>query len=258
VRTRSDPVQVGCSGWDYPAWRGRFYPADLAEDRWFEWYASRFDTVELNATFYRLPSSVTVERWASRAPQGFTYAVKVGQFGSHRKKLRDPDQWLPTHVERMAPLGDALGPNLVQLPPRWHRNVERLDEFLHTAGQMPTPSDGRAIRWAIELRDRSWLHDDVFETLRRHGAALCIHDLLDGHPWDLTTDWTYLRFHGPHATDAPYRGRYTGRRLHAVADRIEAWLDRGIDVCAYFNNDDQAFATRDATWLRDRLRGASA
>ncbi|MGZ4706096.1 MAG: DUF72 domain-containing protein [Acidimicrobiales bacterium] len=241
-------ARVGCSGWDYPHWKGAFYPSELSRDDWFGRYASEFDTVELNSTFYRLPSTGTVDRWAEQAPAGFVYAVKLGQYASHRKKLKDPQQWLANHIDRAEHLGAALGPTLVQLPPRWHRDTGRLDEFLAA-----TRGHGR---WAVELRDPSWLHPDVYEVLRRHGAALCLHDLLADHPWELTTDWTYLRFHGPDATDAPYRGRYTGRRLGPIARRLERWLVDGVDVYAYFNNDDRAFATVDAAWLRDRLRAA--
>ncbi len=250
VPTSRARARVGCSGWDYADWRGSFYPAGLHADEEFGYYASCFDTVELNSTFYRLPDVSTVDRWARRAPAGFTYAVKLGQYASHRKKLRDPHQWLPNHLDRMAHLGPALGPTLVQLPPHWHRNVDRLDQFLAAAG--------RDHRWAVELRDPTWLHDDVFETLRRHGAALCIHDLVPDHPWELTADWTYLRFHGPHASEAPYQGRYTGRRLAPVAARLRDWTAQGIDVFAYFNNDQQAGATRDAAWLRDRLSDAAS
>ncbi|HEY3485729.1 MAG TPA: DUF72 domain-containing protein, partial [Ilumatobacteraceae bacterium] len=189
-------ARIGCSGWSYRDCRGRFYPEGLPASQWFASYAEQFDTVELNATFYRLPGESTVERWREQAPPGFCYAVKVGQFGSHRMKLRDPSSWLTKHLDRVCRLGDALGPNLVQLPPRWRRDTARLDEFLSVA---PT-----TIRWAVELRDPSWLHDDVFEVLRRHGAALCIHDLLEDHPWELTTGWAYLRFHGPDAINRRY------------------------------------------------------
>ena len=126
-----------------------------------------------------------------QAPAGFTYAVKLGQFGSHRMKLRDAATWLPNHLDRVDRLGDHLGPTLVQLPPRWRRDVGRLDEFLSAA-------PGR-LRWAVELRDPSWLHDEVLDCLARHGAALCIHDLLPDCPWVRTTDWAYVRFHGPEA-----------------------------------------------------------
>ncbi len=109
----------------------------------------------------------------------------------------------------------------------------------------------------MELRDPSWVHDDVFSCLQRHGAALCIHDLLADHPWERTTDWTYVRFHGPNAREHAYLGRYTGRRLRTVAERLGQWLDDGTDVWAYFNNDFHGHAVTDATWLRDRLAPAA-
>jgi uncharacterized protein YecE (DUF72 family) len=217
----------------------------LPQREWFAHYASLFDTVELNNTFYRLPPPETVDAWAAQAPAGFAYSLKLGAFGSHRMKLRDAQSWLPNHLERAARLGAALGPTLVQLPPRWRRNVERLDEFLGVAP--------RSMRWAVELRDPSWLHDDVYETLRRHGAALCLHDLLPGLPRVLTTDWTYVRFHGPNALTEKYVGDYGGRRLWRSADRMGAWLDDGDDVFAYFNNDYGGAAARDAQWLQRRF-----
>jgi uncharacterized protein YecE (DUF72 family) len=240
-------TRVGCSGWSYKDWRGLVYPADAPARTWFSIYAQRFDTVEINNTFYRLPAATTVEGWAAQAPEGFCYAVKVGQFGSHRMKLRDAASWLPRHLERAELLGPHLGPNLVQLPPRWQRNVERLDELLTVAP--------RSIRWAVEVREPSWLHDDVYEVLARHGAALCIHDLLADHPWERTTDWTYLRFHGPAALEAKYQGRYGPRRLRRVADRLGPWLDEGTDVYAYFNNDYEGNAPVDAETLRRQLEG---
>ena len=241
----SGAVAVGCSGWSYDDWRGVVYPPGLPARRRFDWYAEHFDTVELNATFYRLPSRATVEGWARQAPPGFRYAVKVGRYGTHNKKLTDPGGWLARHLDRVKRLGATLGPNLLQLPPRWRRNPARLDEFLAVA-----PAD---LRWAVEFRDASWLHDDVYEVLARHGAALCIHDLLPGHPWERTADWTYLRFHGPHAASSPYAGRYTGRRLRPVAERLGQWRDAGVDVFAYFNNDIGGHAFTDAAWLADRL-----
>jgi uncharacterized protein YecE (DUF72 family) len=243
-----------------------------------------FDTVELNTTFYRLPAASSVDRWAGQAPAGFVYSLKLGAFGSHRMKLRDAASWLPNHVERAGRLGASLGPTVVQLPPRWRRNVERLDEFLSVADGLPVQADGlpvqadglpveadgvpathtpsgsataapgpRRLRWAVELREPSWLHDDVFDVLRRHGAALCLHDLLPDHPWVLTADWTYLRFHGPEALQRKYWGRYGGRRLWRTADRLAGWLADGYDVYAYFNNDHEGHAAEDARWLRGRL-----
>ena len=249
VTERGRPY-VGCSGWNYKDWRGVVYPEKLPQRRWLDHYATLFDTVEINNTFYRLPPPSTVEAWREQAPEGFTFALKLGQFGSHRMKLRDAVTWPPNHLDRVERLGPKLGPTLVQLPPRWRRNVERLDEFLTAC---PTH-----LRWAVELREESWLHEDVFEVLRRHGAALCIHDLLANHPWERTTDWTYVRFHGPNALEVKYWGRYGGTRLWRTADRLAGWLDEGCDVYAYFNNDWHGHAVEDARWLRDRLGAAPA
>lgn len=237
-------IRVGCSGWQYDDWRASVYGGTPRRE-WFARYTRLFDTVELNSTFYRLPSESTVDRWAAAAPAGFLYAVKLGAFGTHRKKLRDARTWLPRHVARVERLGAGLGPTLVQLPPHWRRDPARLDDFLSVAP--------RTLRWAVELRDPSWLHDDVFAVLADHDAALCLHDLLPDHPWLLTAGWTYVRFHGPRAREAPYRDRYTGRRLRPVADRLAAWRDAGIDVYAYFNNDTGGAAVSDAFWLRGRL-----
>jgi len=238
-------VRVGCSGWVYRDWRGIVYPKELPSRDWFGAYAERFDTVELNTTFYRLPPATTVEQWAAQAPTGFVYALKLGQFGSHRMKLRDAATWLPNHLDRALRLGAAMGPTLVQLPPRWRGNPERLDEFLSVAP--------RTVRWAVEVRDPTWLHDDVFAVLERHRAALCIHDLLEHHPWIRTTDWTYVRFHGPNALHEKYVGRYGGRRLWRAADRVAAWAEQGVDAYCYFNNDFHGAAVADAEWFRARV-----
>ena len=129
------------------------------------------------------------------------------------------------------------------------RNVERLDEFLSTAP--------RTIRWAVELRERSWLHDDVFGVLRRHNAALCIHDLLERHPFELTADWTYVRFHGPDAIEHPYHGSYGEAQLGRWVDRLGPVLDGGRDVFVYFNNDWYGHAVTDAAFLRDGTHNAN-
>ncbi|MBW3574711.1 MAG: DUF72 domain-containing protein [Actinobacteria bacterium] len=245
----SGVARVGCSGWVYKHWRTVIYPPSLPQRRWFEHYASLFATVEVNNSFYRLPTEAAVEGWAGQAPPGFVYALKLGAFGSHRMKLRDAASWLPNHLDRLDRLGEHAGPTLVQLPPRWRRNAERLDEFLSVA-----PASRR---WAVEVREPSWLHDDVYEVLHRHGAALCIHDLLADHPWELTADWTYVRFHGPRATEHAYQGRYGPDGLFWMAERLTDWLGQGRDVYAYFNNDEAGFAVEDARWLAERLHRSS-
>jgi uncharacterized protein YecE (DUF72 family) len=164
-------------------------------------------------------------------------------------KLKDSASWLPNHLDRTQRLGKAEGPTLVQLPPRWKRNVERLDEFLATARDLGGPDR----RWAVELRDPTWLHDDVYATLEKHATALCLHDLLADHPWITTTDWTYVRFHGPDALEVKYFGLYGPERLAEPARAMQRWLADGLDVYAYFNNDWHGHAVTDATWLRNAL-----
>jgi uncharacterized protein YecE (DUF72 family) len=238
-------ARVGCSGWSYRDWRGIVYPENLRPNQWFEHYATMFDTVELNNTFYRLPTVHAVEQWAAAAPEGFVFALKLGAFGTHRKKLRDPLSWLPNHLDRAQRFGPSIGPNLIQLPPRWRRNAARLDEFLSIA---PT-----TMRWAVELRDPSWLHEETYDVLRRHKAALCVHDLLPDHPFMLTTNWTYVRFHGPNAISRPYHGAYGACLLEPWASRLRGELDAGHDVYCYFNNDYYGHAVTDALWLRSTL-----
>ncbi len=240
--SRRGRARVGCSGWSYEDWRGIVYPDDLPAGQWFAHYATMFDTVELNNTFYRLPTAQAVEQWAAAAPENFLFAFKLGAFGSHRKKLRDAASWMPNHLDRAGRLGDHLGPTLVQLPPRWRRNTARLEEFLAI---LPT-----SMRWAVEVRDPSWLHDDIYDVLRRHDVALCIHDLLADHPFLLTTNWTYVRFHGPNAIEEPYRRAYGARRLRPWATRLSNELEAGHDVYCYFNNDYDGHAVTDARWLR--------
>lgn len=230
-------LRVGCSGFHYPHWRGDLYPAGLPASRWFEHYARRFDAVELNNTFYRLPTARAVAGWRAQAPPGFLFAVKMSRFATHLKRLLDPRPVLRVFLRRMERLGPSLGPVLVQLPPGWRPELERLDAWLSVAP--------RRLRWAVEVRDRRWLGPDLYALLERHGAALVIHDRLPRHPRRLTCGWTYLRFHG-----SGYQGSYSSQALSAWARRIAAWLEQGIDVHAYFNNDLGGHAPRNALALR--------
>lgn len=230
-------LRVGTSGWQYDDWRSRFYADDLPKKRWFHFYARHFDTVEINNTFYHLPEASTFDDWREAAPRGFCYAVKYSRYGSHRKRLRDPEQHLDAFAERVARLRSTLGPVLVQLPPNFKVDPERLDTFLAAA-------PGRW-RWAVEFRDPSWLDDAVYAVLERRRAALCIHDLLDDHPRRVTAGFVYLRFHGK-----DYGGSYSPQRLTAEARRIRGWLADGLDVYAYFNNDRGGRAVLNAQQLR--------
>ena len=153
---------IGTSGYQYDDWRGRFYPSELPKSAWFAYYAEHFDAVELNATFYRLPEAATFERWRAAAPEGFRYALKFSRYGTHLKKLKDAADTIGLFIARARLLGSSLGPILVQLPPRWDVNVDRLEAFLEAAPKQ--------YRWAIEFRDPSWLCEQVYALLRKHGA----------------------------------------------------------------------------------------
>jgi uncharacterized protein YecE (DUF72 family) len=241
--SRRGELRVGTSGYQYPHWAGDFYPDDLPGRRWFDHYAERFDSVEINNTFYRLPEPEVFDRWRERAPAGFRFALKYSRYATHLKHLKDPEEPLERFLERAERLGSRLGPILVQLPPHWRADPERLDAFLRLAP--------RRHRWAVELRDESWLRQEVYEVLRRRRAALVIHDLIDRHPDELTADWTYLRFHG-----RSYGGSYSHQALSARARCIRRWLRQGRDVYAYFNNDVGGHAPRNAAQLRRYVEGS--
>jgi uncharacterized protein YecE (DUF72 family) len=238
-------LRVGTSGFHYNHWRGIFYPRDLAQSAWFGHYAQRFDTVEINNTFYHLPSASAFDSWKRQAPPDFIYALKFNRYGSHWMRLKNPRATIGNFLKAARRLGEFLGPILVQLPPHWSVNAARLDGFLAVAP--------RALRWAVEFRNPSWLCDEVYSVLERHKAALCVHDIIKDHPRILTADWTYLRYHGER-----YSGSYSHQKLAAEAGWIRRQLATGKDVFAYFNNDAQGFAVSNAADLsRYVLRGKS-
>ena len=240
-------LRIGCSGWVYKDWRGPFYPPTVKDRDRLEYYASRFDTAELNASFYRLPSEAAVQGWARRAPEGFVFAWKVSRFITHNKKLRDCAESVALVFGRMALLGRAYGPALIQLPPQLRRDDQRLTDFLALL-----PGDGRHV---VEFRHDSWYAPEVFAILRRFGAALCISDHHAAPaPWEVTAAFAYVRGHGP---GGRYVGRYPEAELAAWAQRIGGWRAEGRDVYAYFDNDVKSAAPFDALVLK-RLGAAQS
>lgn len=230
-------IRIGTSGYQYPHWRGVFYPEDLPKKKWFAHYRANFDTVEINNTFYHLPEAETFDAWREAVSAPFCYVLKFSRYGSHLKCLKDPESTIGAFLERATRLGPTLGPILVQLKPNWSRDLERLRAFLAAA---PATQ-----RWAIEFRDPSWLCSESFDLLREFNAALCIHDMLSDHPREVTADWVYLRFHGDH-----YSGSYSHQFLSAQARRIQAYRQKGLDVYAYFNNDMEGYAVQNAQALK--------
>jgi len=236
------PVRIGCSGWVYKDWKGDLYPEDLPQRRWLERYAEVFDTVEVNNTFYRLPSVAAVESWAEETPADFVFSIKGSRYTTHVKRLISFERYSERFFERIQPLVSAgkLGPVLWQLPGNYHRNDERLAAALECLRDRPG-------RHAFEFRHASWFAADVYSMLREHNAALVIGDDPE-RPFqerELTADWTYLRFH---RGSAGRRGKYSSNELVPWRRRIAAWRAR-TEVYVYFNNDWSGYAPRNALEL---------
>jgi uncharacterized protein YecE (DUF72 family) len=239
-----EPVWVGCSGWSYHDWREAFYPQELPQSRWLEYYASVFDTVEVNATFYRLPTVNAVASWVSRTPDGFRFAVKGSRYLTHIRRLRDLGQGVERFWQPLEPLRESgkLGPVLWQLPPDFPCDPVRLQATL------------RALPPALhcfEFRHPSWFTEEVRELLASRGAGFVIaHDARRELPQaGPAAGIAYVRLH---YGERGRRGNYSGAELARWGRRIAAWRARS-EVFAYFNNDWSAYAPRNALTLRGRL-----
>lgn len=231
------PILIGTSGYVYESWRGVFYPEGLAKSHWLAHYARAFPTVELNATFYRLPTEAAVDRWRESTPAGFVFACKGSRFLTHMKKLTDPGPGIERYFERIRRLGAKLGPILWQLPPQMDRlDLPRLEGFLQRL-----PGD---LRHVFEFRSAAWYTDETADLLDDHGAAFCEHDLLEEAPPRPTGRLRYLRFHG---ATAKYRGRYGKAALAPFARRL---VEGPEPAFAYFNNDPEGHAVLDALDLQ--------
>jgi uncharacterized protein YecE (DUF72 family) len=233
-------VRMGTSGWYYKHWRGRFYGDELAPIDMLPFYAGQFDTVEINNTFYALPSLETAQKWREKTPPGFVFAIKASRFLTHLKRLLDTGEGLRKFFEIIESLGEKAGPILFQLPPRWRANADRLSNFISA---LPTN-----YRYAFEFRDPSWFSPVIYDILRNRNIALCITNRKDeDSPAELTADFTYIRFHG----GAPStHGKYESATLSRWASTIDDWRSRLDAIYVYFNNDWEGFAIENATELR--------
>ncbi len=233
---------IGTSGWVYRHWRERFYPRGLPQSRWLEYYAAQFPTVEVNNSFYGLPAADVFRGWRERTPRDFAFAVKASRYITHVKRLRSASQPVRTFVHRARNLGQKLGPVLFQLPPRFPRDLARLDEFLRTLPQ--------TLRPVMEFRDPSWHVREVFELLDRRGAAYCIMVAPTLKCERVVTGGIlYVRFHAP-GSAGPSFGR---RRLREWAAHITELMPKAREGYVYFNNDAQGAAIEDARILRELL-----
>jgi uncharacterized protein YecE (DUF72 family) len=241
---RDRSIRIGCSGWNYKSWKDEFYE-DKPARLWLEHYARFFDTVEVNNTFYRLPLATSVAAWVEQTPPGFLFTVKASRYLTHIKRLTDMDGGVQRFYERIDPLlrSPKLGPVLWQLPASFRRDDERLAYALE---RLP---EGRH---CLEFRHASWFTEPVYELLRGRGAALVIGDRPEVKSFQarvFTAPWTFVRFH---YGSRGRRGNYSERELEEWARRFEEWSSE-VEIFAYFNNDWEVFAIRNALWLKRRL-----
>jgi uncharacterized protein YecE (DUF72 family) len=238
-------IYIGTSGWSYDHWQGILYPERTAGPKRLGYYLQRYGTVEVNNTFYRWPREETFASWKEQVPAGFAMTIKAPRGLTHSKKLNEPEVWIERISNGVAQLGDRLAILLVQLPPQWGSNPERLKYFLQ---QMPD-----WIKVTVEFRHPTWHTDEIFALLEAHNAAYCI---MSGAelPCILraTAPFVYVRFHGPDQHHL-YAGSYADEDLRWWADRIREWHAQGLDVYGYFNNDGYGHALRNADTLKSFL-----
>jgi uncharacterized protein YecE (DUF72 family) len=241
---RKGNIHIGTSGWHYKHWKGTFYPPDIKESQQFEAYLRYFDTVELNNSFYMLPSIKTFGNWRKATPPGFIFAVKASRYFTHMKKLivdKASIRKFFTHVNK---LEEKLGPILFQLPPKWKVNAERLKDFI---AALPN-----GYRFTFEFREHSWYNDEVYTILKENNCAFCIYEL-EYHlsPLEVTADFVYTRLHGP---GKKYQGSYKEATLKEWAHRCKQWQKNGKDVFIYFDNDQEGYAAFNAIRLKELVK----
>jgi uncharacterized protein YecE (DUF72 family) len=237
-------IHIGTSGWSYEHWKGSFYPKDLKSADWLEHYAQHFSTVEINNTFYRIPSTTTVQNWYTRVPQQFLFAVKASRYITHQRKLQDCRHTLSFFYESIAEFKDKAGPILFQLPPFFRKDKDRLRDFIHLLTD--------TYSYTFEFRHASWYTDEIYEILSEKNVALCITDLHGQlSPEIATANFTYIRLHGPQNT---YRGSYGLAKLKPWKKKIEQWVNSKTSVYCYFDNDEKGYAPKDALLLQKLLK----
>jgi uncharacterized protein YecE (DUF72 family) len=235
---------IGTSGWSYDGWRGLFYPEGVPKKQWLGWYATQFQTTEINGSFYRTPSLEAVRAWRDQSPKDFLFAWKASKFITHWKRLGKNSvnsiALMQTRLEALAP---KVGAVLFQLPPHFSKDCARLASFLE---MLP-----RHYPYAFEFRHQSWYHDEVFDLLRKHDVSLCLSDHHDAPaPWEVTAQHVYIRGHGP---GGRYKDNYPAATLRSWARRIARWREQRRPVFVYFDNDQKSAAPADARRLLDML-----
>ena len=236
-------VFTGTSGWSYDHWSGSFYPDGLPHKDWLVYYARHLHSLEINNSFYHLPDKKVLQQWYETVPDNFVFTAKASRYITHMKKLKDPKTSVAAFFDRISVLDDKLGPIIFQLPPHWGFNPQRLEEFLCILST--------DYRYAFEFRDHSWHNSQTLDLLKKYNAAFCIYEL-DGFlsERDVTTDFVYVRLHGPNGA---YQGCYDSRTLAGWAGAFSTWSAQGRDIYCYFDNDEEGYAARNALTLQSML-----
>ena len=244
MKEKKGSIYIGTSGWNYSHWQPAFYPEGMPSSQWLDYYRKQFSTVEINNTFYQLPSVRALQTWKESVGPDFIFFFISNWYITHMKMLKDPGNSLSRFFKRIEVLGGKGGPVLFQLPPRWRVDVDRLRKFIGMLSKTGT--------YTFEFRDTSWWTEDVYEILRESNGAFCIHDLAGTcSPKEVTADFVYVRLHGP---GNAYEGLYDKETLAGWAGAFSAWRRQGLDVYCYFDNDQRAYAAGNAQELRAMVR----
>ncbi len=236
---RKESIFIGTSGWNYSHWKENFYPENVSQKNWLKFYSEKLNTVEINSSFYHLPKETTFEKWKTTFPKGFVFSVKASRYITHMKKLIDSQESVQLFLSRAKILGDKLGPVLFQLPPSLKFNNNTLEEFLRI---LP----GK-FKYTIEFRHQSWWNNETYELLRKNNIAFCIYELGKTiSPKEITSDFTYLRLHGP---GTKYKGNYNDEILQRWANYFFQWQVK--EIYCYFDNDEKGYAPKNAQTLRN-------
>lgn len=238
-------IHIGTSGWSYKDWRGPFYPDSLASKYWLSYYAGFFDTVEVDSSFYRLPTEKTVKEWVGEVPKCFKFCPKMSRYLTQMKKLKEPEEPLERYFSVFDHLKDHLGPVLVQLPPQLHFDAERTEHFFKVLRKKYSDHD-----FTLEVRHDTWMEYNSLSLIRKYNIGLVISQSGVGFPYAemITAKNIYVRFHGPGKL---YGSRYSDKMLQEFAGKFKKWEKEGHAVWAFFNNDQYAYAPMDALRLKE-------